>query len=119
LRAYARAWDIPVPNAKLALEWAPKVRVNCVSAGLVRSDYYGDAQALERIADTVPLGRMAEPDDIAAACLLLASPLAGYVTGTTLTVDGGGQRPAFVDAISRHAHLPDGAGAPDPQTGDG
>jgi NAD(P)-dependent dehydrogenase (short-subunit alcohol dehydrogenase family) len=103
----------------LALEWAPRVRVNCVSAGPVRSQYYGRAHVLERIAETVPLGRMAEPADIANACLLLASPLAGYVTGATLTVDGGGQRPAFVDAISPHADPPGDEAQPDPRTADG
>ena len=38
---------------------------------------------------------ISQPDDIADACLLLCSPLAGYVTGATLRVDGGGQLPAF------------------------
>jgi NAD(P)-dependent dehydrogenase (short-subunit alcohol dehydrogenase family) len=42
----------------------------------------------------VPAGRMAVPDDIADACLLLASPLAGYVSGAELRVDGGGEVPA-------------------------
>jgi hypothetical protein len=40
------------------------------------------------------MGRMAEPSDIAAACLFLASPLAGYVTGADLAVHGGGEVPA-------------------------
>jgi NAD(P)-dependent dehydrogenase (short-subunit alcohol dehydrogenase family) len=78
------------------------VRVNCVTAGLVLAGdsaaHYGNEQALEAVAATVPLGRMATPDDIADACLLLASPLASYVSGANLVVDGGGQRPAFTDA---------------------
>jgi NAD(P)-dependent dehydrogenase (short-subunit alcohol dehydrogenase family) len=44
---------------------------------------------------------MATPDDIADACLLLALPLAGYVGGANLVVDGGGQRPAYTGTI-RH-----------------
>jgi len=99
--AAAKAGLIALTNA-LALEWAPAVRVNCVTAGLVRTDdsasHYGDEQALAAVAATVPLGRMAAPADVADACLLLASPLASYISGANLVVDGGGQRPAFTDA---------------------
>ena len=88
----------------LALEWAPAVRVNCVTAGLVRTEdnahHYGDEDALAAVAATVPLGRMATPDDIADACLLLCSPLAAYVNGANFVVDGGGQRPFFTDAAA-------------------
>jgi NAD(P)-dependent dehydrogenase (short-subunit alcohol dehydrogenase family) len=81
----------------LALEWAPAVRVNCVTVGLVYTEastgHYEDPAA---VAATVPLGRMATPADVAGACLLLASPLAGYISGANLVVDGGGQRPAFL-----------------------
>jgi NAD(P)-dependent dehydrogenase (short-subunit alcohol dehydrogenase family) len=99
--AAAKAGLITLTQA-LAIEWAPAVRVNCVTAGLVRTDdnaaHYGDEQAMAAVAATVPLGRMASPRDVADACLLLASPLAGYITGANLVVDGGGQRPAFADA---------------------
>jgi NAD(P)-dependent dehydrogenase (short-subunit alcohol dehydrogenase family) len=47
------------------------------------------------ISATVPLGRMATPGDVAAACLFLASPQAAYVSGACLTLHGGGERPAF------------------------
>nr|BFE60728.1 SDR family oxidoreductase [Dactylosporangium thailandense] len=93
---------LEVLTRALALEWAPKVRVNTVTAGVVRTSdnevHYGDEAALAAVAATVPLGRMATPDDIADAVLLLASPLAGYITGTSLLVDGGGQVPRFLDA---------------------
>ena len=92
---------LAVLTQALAVEWAPAVRVNCVTAGMVRTeetgDHYGDEEALAAVAATVPLGRMATPDDIADTCLLLTSPLAGYVTGANLVVDGGGQRPAYAD----------------------
>jgi NAD(P)-dependent dehydrogenase (short-subunit alcohol dehydrogenase family) len=101
--AAAKAGLITLTRA-LAIEWAPAVRVNCVTPGLVRTDdsaaHYGDEQALAAVAATVPLGRMATPADVAGACLLLASPLAGYISGANLVVDGGGQRPAFADAAS-------------------
>jgi len=99
--AAAKAGLITLTRA-LAIEWAPAVRVNCLTAGLVSTGdsaaHYGSEQALGAVAATVPLGRMATPDDIADACLLLASPLARYVSGANLVVDGGGQRPAFADA---------------------
>lgn len=92
----------------LAIEWAPTVRVNCVSAGLVATeaadDHYGGAEGMAEVAATVPLGRFATPEDIAGICLFLASPLAGYVTGANLVADGGGERPAFLDAARAHGH---------------
>ena len=48
----------------------------------------------EAVAATIPMGRMATPDDVASACLLLGSPGAAYITGTELVVDGGGEIPA-------------------------
>ncbi|HTJ31800.1 MAG TPA: SDR family oxidoreductase [Dactylosporangium sp.] len=100
--AYAAAkGGLEVLTRALALEWAPKVRVNIVTAGAVRTEnnaaHYGDESALAAVAATVPLGRMATPQDIADAVLLLASPLAGYVTGASLVVDGGGQVPRYSD----------------------
>jgi NAD(P)-dependent dehydrogenase (short-subunit alcohol dehydrogenase family) len=87
----------------LALEWAPKVRVNLVSPGLLRTElveetYGRDPAAVER---TVPMGRFATAEDVAAACLLLASPGAAYVTGAELVVDGGGEEPAWLAAVVR------------------
>jgi NAD(P)-dependent dehydrogenase (short-subunit alcohol dehydrogenase family) len=99
--AAAKAGLVTLTQA-LAIEWAPAVRVNCITAGLVRTEdsatHYGGEQALAAVAATVPFGRMATPDDIADACLLLASPLAAYMTGANVVVDGGGQRPAFFEA---------------------
>jgi NAD(P)-dependent dehydrogenase (short-subunit alcohol dehydrogenase family) len=88
----------------LAVEWAPKVRVNAVSAGLVATDaadeYYGGPAGMARVAATVPLGRFGTPEDVAGPCLFLASPLAGYVTGANLVVHGGGEWPAFLAAAA-------------------
>jgi len=86
----------------LAVEWAPKVRVNAITVGLVRTEqanlHYGDEAAVAAVGATVPLGRMAEPVDVANACLLLASPLASYISGANLLVHGGGELPAYLDA---------------------
>jgi NAD(P)-dependent dehydrogenase (short-subunit alcohol dehydrogenase family) len=87
----------------LAVEWAPKVRVVAVTAGMIRTElahlHYGDEAAQARVAATVPLGRLGEPRDVADACLFLASPLASYVSGASLLLHGGGERPAFLGAV--------------------
>jgi NAD(P)-dependent dehydrogenase (short-subunit alcohol dehydrogenase family) len=89
----------------LAIEWAPKVRVNAVVAGPIRTElahlHYGDEQGVSRVAETIPLGRMGTPEDVADACLYLASHLARFVSGASLLVHGGGERPAFLSARAR------------------
>jgi NAD(P)-dependent dehydrogenase (short-subunit alcohol dehydrogenase family) len=91
----------------LGVEWAPKVRVNAITAGLIQTeaahDHYGDDEGIRAVAATVPNGRMAVPDDLADVCLFLASPLASYVTGASLLVHGGGERPAFLIAAQAAA----------------
>jgi NAD(P)-dependent dehydrogenase (short-subunit alcohol dehydrogenase family) len=86
----------------LAVEWAPKVRVNAVTAGMIRTEqstlHYGDEAGIAAVGATVPLGRLGEPRDVGDACLFLASPLASYVSGASLVLHGGGERPAFLDA---------------------
>jgi NAD(P)-dependent dehydrogenase (short-subunit alcohol dehydrogenase family) len=85
----------------LAMEWAPKVRVNAISAGMVRTEqahlHYGDEAGIAAVAKTVPLGRLAEPRDVGDACLFLASPLADYITGANILVHGGGESLSFLD----------------------
>jgi NAD(P)-dependent dehydrogenase (short-subunit alcohol dehydrogenase family) len=86
----------------LAIEWGPAVRVNCVVPGFVATEavgeQYGDPATVAAVAATVPLRRMATPDDVAQACLFLASPGASYVSGACLAVHGGGEPPAFLGA---------------------
>ncbi|MFI6124243.1 SDR family NAD(P)-dependent oxidoreductase [Streptomyces sp. NPDC051064] len=66
------------------------VRVNLVAPGTIRTDAWAGREAeLERAAALYPLGRVGEPDDIAAAVAFLASRDAAWITGTTLRVDGG------------------------------
>jgi NAD(P)-dependent dehydrogenase (short-subunit alcohol dehydrogenase family) len=84
----------------LAMEWAPKVRINTVVVGLVATEgsavHYGGADAMAAAAAAVPSGRMATPQDVADACLFLASPRASQISGASLLVHGGGERPAFL-----------------------
>ena len=88
----------------LAMEWAPKVRVNMVTAGLVETAdtaaWYGEGEALARVHATVPLGRMASPEDVADAVLAMASPLCRHASGANLVVDGGGERPPYIEAAA-------------------
>jgi NAD(P)-dependent dehydrogenase (short-subunit alcohol dehydrogenase family) len=94
----------------LAVEWGPKVRVNCVVPGFVATEaastHYGDSAGVAAVAATVPLRRMATPDDVADACLFLASPRAAYVSGAALLLHGGGERPAFLAAVPAPVYAP-------------
>jgi NAD(P)-dependent dehydrogenase (short-subunit alcohol dehydrogenase family) len=91
-------------GTSLAVEWAPKVRVNSIIAGLIQTEqahlHYGDEEGIKAVGDTIPLGRMALPSDIGDACLFLASSLSSYVSGSTVTVHGGGEKPAFLNAAN-------------------
>lgn len=86
----------------LAVEWAPRVRVVAVSPGLVQTEqshlHYGDEAGIQAVADTIPAGRMAKPEDIGNACLYMASPIASYTSGSNLLLNGGGEKPAFLQA---------------------
>ena len=89
-------------TATLAVEWAPKVRVNAVMAGMVATEqvelFYGDSESQAAVAATVPLGRLARPDDIGWAAAFLASDAASYISGAVLPVHGGGEPPPYLSA---------------------
>ncbi|MFH7600388.1 SDR family oxidoreductase [Streptomyces racemochromogenes] len=99
----------------MAVEWAPEVRVNSLVLGMVRTElahlHYGDAAGVAAVAATVPLGRLAEPADVGEAAVFLASDRAAYVSGASLLVHGGGERPAFLSASTANRPPPaDGGG---------
>lgn len=72
----------------LAALWADRgVRVNCVSVGGVR--HQQDPKFQARYGERVPMGRMAEPREVADAVAFLAAPASGYITGENLMLDGG------------------------------
>lgn len=79
----------------LGCEWAGAgVRVNAIAPGYVKTPLIEKLAAsgrvdLEKIKRRVPMGKLADPDDIAEAIYFLASPGARYITGTVLSVDGG------------------------------
>ncbi|MGV0738624.1 SDR family oxidoreductase [Mycobacterium syngnathidarum] len=79
---------------QMATEYAPRrIRVNAVGPGLVLTDgtagEFADPGLRTAIGDAMPLGRLGEPADVAAAVAFLASAQAGYITGQVLYVDGG------------------------------
>lgn len=88
----------------LAVEWAPAVRLNSVVCGPIETElshlHYGDADGVAAVGATIPMGRLASPADVGNAVAFLLSPLASYITGSTLTLHGGGEKPAFLDAAN-------------------
>jgi citronellol/citronellal dehydrogenase len=81
-------------SRSVAVEWAPlNIRVNCVAPGLIETEgwkvYSPEARAAYPRSN--PMMRAGSAWDIAEACGYLAGPSGGFVTGETLTVDGGGQ----------------------------
>ena len=87
-------------TASRAMEWAPRVRVNAIDVGLCRTeqtdDHYGDDASVADIERTIPLGRMARPEEVGNVVAFLASDLASYVSGATVACHGGGETPAFL-----------------------
>ena len=77
----------------MAREFGPEnIRINCITPGLIGTDIIKGKLTEEKkaeIAETIPLARLGRADDIAGACVFLASPLSTYCTGITLDVNGG------------------------------
>jgi 3-oxoacyl-[acyl-carrier protein] reductase len=76
----------------LAKEWGPDaIRVNCIAPGPVNTPMVTrlPAETMEALRRSIPLGRIAQPEDIAGTVAFLCSPAASYLTGITLNVSGG------------------------------
>lgn len=96
---------LPLPNqavyssTKAALENLTKslaytfaadgIRVNCVAPGATRNGVKLDPTFEKEFPKTIPLGRFGEPEDVGRATAFLVSQAASYITGATLTIDGG------------------------------
>jgi NAD(P)-dependent dehydrogenase (short-subunit alcohol dehydrogenase family) len=88
---------------QLALELAGyNIRVNTLAPGIVKTDFnsafWKDPQVEKQMSGLVPLGRLAEPEDIAQAALFLASDSSSYITGEVLCINGGWKPTAPVDS---------------------
>src|SRR6267154_2684089 len=89
----ARSGVIGLSRA-VAVEWAPlNIRVNCVAPGAIETEGWKvyKPEAAAAYPRSNPMMRAGSPWDIAEACVYLAGPSGKFVTGETLTVDGGGQ----------------------------
>jgi citronellol/citronellal dehydrogenase len=89
----ARSGVIGLSRA-VAVEWAPlKIRVNCVAPGVIETEGWNvySKEARAAYPRSNPMMRAGSPWDVAEACAYLAGPSGRFVTGETLTVDGGGQ----------------------------
>jgi len=78
----------------LAIAWAPEgIRVNAIAPGFIVTAQSArsrtDPVHVQRVADRTPLARWGQPEDIAGTALFLASPLAAFITGACIPVDGG------------------------------
>lgn len=76
----------------LAVRYAPAIRVNAVAPGVTRTprtEAFLEGGAERDLAERCPLGRPGTAEEVAAAILFLCSPLASYITGTVIPVDGG------------------------------
>jgi NAD(P)-dependent dehydrogenase (short-subunit alcohol dehydrogenase family) len=94
-------------TSTLAVEWAPKVRINSVVVGMVETEqselFYGDEESIAAISKNVPLGRLAKPADVGWAAAFLASEAASYISGASLEVHGGGEPPHYLAATNASA----------------
>lgn len=82
----------------LAQDFGPDVRINAVAPGTIETEAlapYLTSERRERMVGSTPLGRLGQPEDIAAAVLFLCSPAAAWITGKVLSVDGGVEAPNF------------------------
>lgn len=90
-------------TATVGQEWAPKVRTNFITVGMVHTENmaqtYGDEASVARIEAVIPMRRFVEPADVAEACLFLTSESASYITGADLIMDGGGDKPTWQVAM--------------------
>jgi NAD(P)-dependent dehydrogenase (short-subunit alcohol dehydrogenase family) len=90
-------------TTSLAVEWGPKVRVNSIDVGLCRTpdstDHYGGDDSVAAIERTIPLGRMARPEEVGNVAVFLASDLASYVSGARVECHGGGEPPVFLSVL--------------------
>ena len=89
-----------------------QIRVNAVCPGLIRTRlterHFSSPEVLREYFRHIPLGRGGLPEEVAQACVFLASPQASYITGATLFVDGGQMTSKFGTWNEQEAEFDDG-----------
>jgi dehydrogenase/reductase SDR family member 4 len=80
----------------MAHEWGSAgVRVNALAPGVIKTKFssaiWSSDVFLKEVIKSYPLGRIGEPEDVAGACVFLASDGAAFITGQTIVIDGGGR----------------------------
>jgi 3-oxoacyl-[acyl-carrier protein] reductase len=78
-------------TAELAVELAPEIRVNAVAPAVVKTKFAGALYEgrEDKVASTYPMGRLGRPEDVASLVWFLLSDEASWITGQTITIDGG------------------------------
>ena len=87
----------------LALEWGPEIRVVSVTAGLILTEdsrAFGDDESVSEIEKTIPMRRLGDPEDVANACLFVASEASNWISGSNLVIHGGGENPSYLSATT-------------------
>lgn len=89
----SKAADVALAR-NLAVEWGQSnIRVNCVNPGIIRTHFskalWEDPKVHAKAIESYPMGRIGEPEEVAGAVVFLASAAAGFITGQTITIDGG------------------------------
>lgn len=89
----SKAADVSLARS-LAVEWgASNVRVNCINPGIIRTYFsralWEEPEVHDKAIEGYPLGRIGEPEEVAGAAVFLASPASTFITGQTITIDGG------------------------------
>jgi len=105
--AAARAGVLELTRT-LAIEWGPKVRLNCVAPGAIETEAFRHTYdpGIEQMCEGIPIPRFGSPEEVAYATVFLASPAASWITGEVLYVAGGqqiyGRNQALFDAMLRN-----------------
>jgi citronellol/citronellal dehydrogenase len=90
--AAARAGVLELTKT-LAIEWGPKVRLNCIAPGPIQTEAFKQTYhpEIETLCEGIPIARFGSPEEVAYATVFLASPAASWITGEVLYVAGGQQ----------------------------